>query len=246
MPKISIKAEPILQIFGFTVTNSLLLSSIVFIFVLIIGIIYTKHSSASKKSGFFYFMNFMLKNVYTFFESVLKENTEYFFPLLASFFLYILFQNWFGLLPGVGSIVVEIVEEGHKLSVPLFRGNNADLNATVALGLLSIILVQVFGVRFLGFGTYIKKFINLKSPIDFFVGILEIISEFSRILSFSFRLFGNIFAGEVLLTIVAFLVPFLASMPFLFLEIFVGFVQAMVFSMLSAVFISSAITAHHD
>ena len=106
-------------------------------------------------------------------------------------------------------------------------------------------MIQVFGIKFLGFKDYIKKYINLTNPINFVLGILEIVSELSKILSFSFRLFGNIFAGEVLLTIVAFLVPVLASFPFIMLEIFVGFIQALVFSMLTAVFISGAIAKHH-
>ncbi|KKP61402.1 MAG: ATP synthase F0, A subunit, partial [Candidatus Roizmanbacteria bacterium GW2011_GWA2_34_18] len=88
-------------------------------------------------------------------------------------------------------------------------------------------------------------FFNFSDPISFFVGILDILSEFSKVLSFAFRLFGNIFAGEVLLTIVAFLVPVLASFPFIALEIFVGFVQALVFSMLTAVFLSNAVVEHH-
>ena len=159
--------------------------------------------------------------------------------------IFILFQNWFGLLPGVGSILIGVAE-GHEVhTVPLLRANNADLNATLSLGIISVLLTQIFGIKFLGFKTYIKKFINFSNPISFFTGILEIISEFSKVISFSFRLFGNIFAGEVLLAIIAFLIPILASFPFLLLELFVGLVQALVFSMLSAVFLSVAISKEH-
>lgn len=237
MPEISIKAEPIFKIGNFHVTNSLILSSVVLIFFLISAIIYQKNSKLKKKSNFYYFINFLLKSVYGLFEGVLKDKTVFFFPLLGSFFFFILLNNWFGLLPGVGSLYV--------FHYPLFRGNNADLNTTFALAIISITMVQIYGIKFLGFTGYLKKFINLTNPINFFLGILEILSEFSRILSFSFRLFGNIFAGEVLLTIVAFLVPVLASFPFIILEVFVGFIQALVFSMLTAVFINGAIAEHH-
>ena len=237
MQEISIKPEIIFHLFGYPVTNSLLLSWIVIMLFFFMALKYFGESQKTKKDGFFYFFQFIVKAVYSLFESVLGEKTKYFFPLLLAFFSYILLQNWFGLLPGVGSLMV-----GH---VPLLRGNNADLNTTFVLAIVSVVMIQVFGIKFLGFKDYIKKYINLTNPINFVLGILEIVSELSKILSFSFRLFGNIFAGEVLLTIVAFLVPVLASFPFIMLEIFVGFIQALVFSMLTAVFISGAIAKHH-
>lgn len=245
MPEISIKAEPIFEIFHFQITNSLFTAVIVTIIFLILALKYNNEAGKTKKSGFFYFINFIVKSIYSLFRSVLGEKTNYFFPLLFSFFIFILLQNWFGLLPGVGSLLIKVGHEGKEHFYPIFRGGNADLNTTLALALISVLLIQFFGIKFLGFKEYIKKFINLSNPINFFVGILEIASEISKVLSFSFRLFGNIFAGEVLLTIVAFLVPILASFPFIILEVFVGFVQALVFSMLTTVFISNAITSHH-
>jgi len=244
MPKISIKAETIYDLFGFHLSNSLFLSFFVIVFFLLIALKYSHESRSKNKGGFFYFFQFIVKSIYTLFKSILGDKIDYFFPLLLSFFIYILIQNWFGLLPGVGSILIKIEEHRKQVFVPLFRGNNADLNATLALGIISVTMIQVYGLKFLGLA-YLKKFINLANPINFALGLLEIVSEFSRILSFSFRLFGNIFAGEVLLTIVAFLVPVLAAFPFLMLEIFVGLVQALVFSMLTAVFISGAVEAHH-
>lgn len=237
MPEISIKAEKIFEIFGVEITNSLLLSLIVFLVFTLLAIKYYLDSKKTKKTTYYYLINFILKNIYQLFQSILNEKTEYFFPLLASFFIFILLQNWFGLLPGVGSILIN--------HVPLLRGGNADLNTTLSLALLSVILTQVFGIKYLGFKKYMSRFINFANPIAFFTGILEIISEFSKIISFSFRLFGNIFAGEVLLTIMAFLIPILASFPFLLLEVFVGFIQALVFSMLTAVFLSLAISKEH-
>lgn len=245
MPEISIKAEPIFHFLNFTITNSLLLSVAVFFTFLILAVLYSNESKKSQKNLYYYFVNFILKNIYQLFQAILKEKNEYFFPILGSFMIFILFQNWFGLLPGVGSILVA-VKEGHEVHrVPLLRANNADLNATLSLGIISVLLTQIFGIKFLGLKDYLKKFINFSNPISFFTGLLEIISEFSKVISFSFRLFGNIFAGEVLLAIIAFLIPVLASFPFLVLEIFVGLVQALVFSMLSAVFLSVAISKEH-
>jgi F-type H+-transporting ATPase subunit a len=237
MPEISIKAEKIFELFGVEITNSLLLSvAVIFVFTLI-AIKYFLDSYQKGKTTFFYFVNFLLKSLYQLFQSILKEKIDYFFPLLGSFFLFILFQNWFGLLPGVGSVLIN--------HLPLLRGGNADLNTTLSLALLSVVLTQIFGIKYLGWRAYLGKFINFANPITFFTGVLEIISELSKIISFSFRLFGNIFAGEVLLTIMAFLVPILASFPFLLLEVFVGLIQALVFSMLTAVFLNLAISKQH-
>jgi len=245
MPELSIKAEPIFHIGNFAVTNSLILSTVVIICFAIIAILYSKSAKSKKKSGLYYIVNFILKAIYNLFESILKDKVLIFFPLLGSFFLFILLNNWFGLLPLVGSLLIRVEEHGKVFHFPLFRGNNADLNATLSLAVISMVLIQINGIKYLGFKGYIKKFINFSNPINFFVGVLETISEISKVISFSFRLFGNIFAGEVLLAIMAFLIPVLVSFPFLLLEVFVGFIQALVFSMLSAVFLSIAISSHH-
>ncbi len=245
IPKISIKAEPIFNLFGFYFTNSLLTSVIVSILFLSVGIYYNKQATASKKSGFFYFLQFVFQSIYSLFKSVLSDNIGVFFPLMLSFFLYIMLHNWFGLLPGIGSILIKVSEGHEQTFVPILRGNNADLNTTLALALISVGLIQFFSIKYIGIKAYLKKFFNFSNPINFFVGILDIVSEISKVISFAFRLFGNIFAGEVLLTIVAFLIPVLASFPFIVLELFVGFVQALVFSMLTAVFLSGAIQKHH-
>ena len=244
-PHISIKAEKIFHLFGFDITNSFFLSLIVFLIFTIGAFIYYYQSKSKNKGSFYYFINFIVKSLYDLFYSVLKEETDYFFPLLASFFLFILFQNWFGLLPGVGSLLIKVKEHGELISVPLLRANTADLNTTLALAIISVFLSQVFAIKYLGFKGYVNKFYRLKDPMSFFIGTLEIVSEFSKMISFAFRLFGNVFAGEVLLLIIAFLVPVLASFPFLMLEIFVGFIQALVFTMLTTVFISVAIAKHH-
>lgn len=159
-------------------------------------------------------------------------------------------------MPGVATIVKapagEEVHDGFAL-IPYVRVLSTDLNFTVGLALISVFMTQVFGVRALG-ASYFTKFINVgglfKRPIfgviDFGVGILELISEISKILSFSFRLFGNIFAGSVLLFVIGSLVPVFAQSMFLMLEFFVGLIQAVVFGMLTMVFMAQATAGHGD
>jgi len=174
-----------------------------------------------------------------------QKITKKYFPLATTFFLFILTNNWLGTLPGVGSIGLNKSHE-ENVFIPLLRPGNADLNHTLALAVISVISIQVFGIMTIGFFKYSSKFISFKNPIDFFIGILELIGETAKILSFSFRLFGNIFAGEVLLTVIATLIPYLAPIPFSILELFVGLIQALVFTMLTVVFIKIAITPHHE
>jgi F-type H+-transporting ATPase subunit a len=159
------------------------------------------------------------------------------------------------LAPGIATLVKpaagETAEEGGYVVVPFVRVLSTDLNFTVALALISVFMTQVFGVRALG-GRYFSKFLNVGGlfsrpifgVIDFGVGLLELISEISKILSFSFRLFGNIFAGSVLLFVIGTLVPVFAQSIFLMLEFFVGMIQALVFGMLTMVFMAQATAGH--
>lgn len=139
-------------------------------------------------------------------------------------------------------------EAGNEVAVlvPFLRAAATDLNFTLALALIAMFMVQFYGVQALGAG-YFTKFVNLKEGgMGFFVGIIETISEFAKVLSFAFRLFGNIFGGQVLLFVMAFLVPWFLPVPFYGLEIFVGFIQAFVFAMLTLVFLSVAVVSHHE
>ena len=141
------------------------------------------------------------------------------------------------------------VEKGKQegLLIPYFRSANTDLNTTLAIAIVAMVLVHFWGFSLLGFGSHLSKFINFKGgPVGFFVGILEGISEFARIISFTFRLFGNIFAGEVLLFAMAFLLPLIGIIPFLGLELFVGLIQALIFSVLTLVFAAMATVSHGD
>ncbi len=240
---ISIAAEPLFHIWGLTVTNSLLASFVTTIFLTVFAI----------------FMSLNIKSVPTRIQAVVEEFfmfimdlteksidakfTKKFVPLVITLFFFILMSNWLGLLPGFGSLILEKVEDGHQEFVPLLRGATADLNTTLALALISFFAIQFFGIAQSKL-SYFKKFINFTTPINFFVGVLELISEVAKIISFSFRLFGNVFAGEVLLAVIISLVPLLAPLPFFGLEVFIGFIQALVFAMLTLIFIQLAMSHH--
>jgi F-type H+-transporting ATPase subunit a len=241
---ISISAEPLVKIGPIIITNSLLLSCLVSGFLILIAYWFHQQSKKDQKGGLFYFIVAVYSQLLHFFEKVVGEQAKQFFPLLATLFTFIMLVNWSGLLPGVGSIGIWQSHQSEKLFIPLLRGPTADLNITFALALIAILAIQYFGIHNLGFKQYIKKYLNFSNPINFFVGILEIFSDLSKAISFSFRLFGNIFAGEVLLTVVGAIFPYLAPLPFLGLELFVGFIQALVFTMLSLVFIACASTHH--
>src|SRR5258708_1400525 len=144
-----------------------------------------------------------------------------------TFFLFIMVGNLLGLLPGFGTIT-------HH-SVPLLRSINSDLNTTLALALISAVTTHIFAIKYVGLKNYLKRWVSL-NPIFLFVGLLEIVGEFTKIISLSFRLFGNIFAGEVVLSTISQIFAFIVPLPFYFLEIIVGFVQAAVFMMLTLVF----------
>lgn len=241
--EISLAAEKIGHLGPLPITNSMLTSWIATILLIIFGIIAGRNLKKVPR-GIQNFFEYIVELLMNMVNSVMddEEKTKKYFPLLATIFLFIITNNWLGLLPGIGTIGIH---EGHKF-VPLLRSGNADLNTTLALAVIAVIAIQIFGILAIGAVKYGKKFINFSSPIMFFVGFLELISELSRLISFSFRLFGNVFAGEVLLAVIAMLLPFIGPLPFYGLELFVGFIQALVFTMLTLVFIKSAITYHSE
>lgn len=178
-----------------------------------------------------------------------RHLTEKAFPLIATIFLFVLLSNWVEIIPGLGTVGIYAEHHGEEILVPFLRSASADLNMTLALAVISVVSVQVFGVTALGFAKYAKKF--FVSPfhkpygVGTFVGLLELVGEVSKMISFSFRLFGNIFAGEVLLMVILVLTKYFVPVPFLVMEIFVGVIQALVFAMLTAVFIKMATLEAH-
>lgn len=236
---ISLQAETIGVLFGIPITNSLILSLLT-TFILIGAGLFAVHSLKVVPSKVQGTAELVLGGLLSFMAQTLgnMEQAKKFFPLVATIFLFILLNNWIGVLPGTGSFGFYEIEEGHKAFVPFFRSANSDLNTTFALSLVAMAAIHLYGIVKLGAVKHLSKFIILtKGPIYFFVGLLEAVGEFAKVLSFSFRLFGNVFAGEVLLVIVMGLVPLFAPFPFILLEFFVGFIQALVFAMLTMIFL---------
>lgn len=240
---ISIAPEKLFNIGPLPVTNSLLVTWIaILLFIIIIIAIRIKRNiiPTGIQNVVEYALEFFYNTVCDAFES--EEKGKKFFPLVMTIFLFVLMINWLGLLPGFGSIGFYHTEGEHLAFIPLLRGASADLNTTIALALISVFMTQVYSIKYLGLKGFLKRFLKFKNPIYFFVGILELISEFTKIISFSFRLFGNIFAGEVLLIVMLTLTKFIVPVPFLALEIIVGIIQALIFSLLTLFFIKIATT----
>jgi len=245
--EISLAAEKIFYIGSFPVTNAMIMSWFASAILIVLALLASRTMTLVPK-GIQNFFEMIVEFLFNMVNEVIgnREQTKKYFPLIATIFLFIITNNWLGLLPGVGTIKINTIHNGHEIAVPLLRSGNADLNTTLAIALVTMLAVQLFGILAIGIFKYGKKFFNFKNPIYTMVGFLELLGEFSRMISFTFRLFGNIFAGEVLLTIVAFLVPYIAPLPFFGLELFVGMIQALVFSMLALVFIKMAITDHAE
>ncbi len=206
-------------------------------------------------------------------EGIAGKNTGRFFPFVATIFFLVIVSNYVGLIPGVNTIqspwsapagdhalagaelvasaaglanVTAGAEEGHVSTKPLLRAPSTDLNMTFALALLTMVMVQYFGFKDLG-ARYLSRFFAFnQGAVMSAVGLLHLLSEFAKIISFAFRLFGNIFAGEVLLAVMAFLIPFMVPAVFYGFEIFVGFIQAAVFMMLALIFFQAATISHDD
>ncbi len=239
--QISLQAEKLFTVAGFPVNNSLLAGVAASLLLIVVFGLAALRVKQKPGKGFSQVIEAAFEALINFIENVThdREQAVRFFPLVATLFFFILFSNWMGLLPGFGSVTYKTAEG----VVPLLRGANADINTTLALALISVLMTQVYAVRELGIAVHLKKYFSL-NPILSFVGALEIIGEFSKMISFSFRLFGNIFAGEVLLIVISGLVPILGPLPFFGLELFVGLIQALVFATLSLVFLSIATKAH--
>jgi len=257
--EISLAPEPIFNVAGFSVTNSLLNSWVTVIILIICAVVLFKKIKQVPK-GMQNVFEMIIEGALGVIDSVTgsREKSTKFFPLVFTLFIFILINNWLGILPGVGSIGYVALHEGHGVFVPFLRGATADLNTTLSLALLAVVGSNLLGFITVGVWKYFNKFISVKelisiprkvfkdpsvlivNPIKFFVGLIEIISEIAKVASLSFRLFGNIFAGEVLLASIAVIFAWVLPVPFMFLEILVGLIQALIFSMLTLVYLSVA------
>jgi F-type H+-transporting ATPase subunit a len=294
LPVISLAAEDIplpftVPVFGSHIPNTL--PSTWLTMIILMGVALAYNRSLRKEgppSRLRIAVEAVAEGMLQFMENAVGENARIFFPLVATFFLFIAVSNWCGILPGFGSVGVRVphhVEEavpveheeemvaGHGEDmelIPFFRSANAHLSTTLALALVSVAAAQYFGFKMQG-TAYLNKYLNFRadSPkpdpetqkglekavsrigrtleigVNGIVGLLEIILEALKVLPFSFRLFGNIFAGEVLLFVVSYLFVFVFPIVFLGLELFVGLIQGLIFAMLTLVFFSIAASAHH-
>lgn len=243
--EISIAAEKLFTIGALPITNALLIGAVVSA-ILMYFLSRLMRNLREVPGGFQNVIEVIFENLLELVESVTQDKKQalQFFPLIATIFLFVLLSNWAGLLPGLGTVGLAHEHEGHATIIPFLRSTSADLNFTLALSLITVVTVQFVGIAALGFRRYAGKFLvsPLHKPygIGTMVGILELVSEIGKTISFTFRLFGNVFAGEVLLTVMLHLVPYILPLPFLFLEVFVGFIQAVVFAMLTLVFLKMA------
>jgi len=263
----TIFAEPIFQIGNFTVTNSLINSWVV-IFLIVLSAIIISRKIQKIPRGIQNYLELVYEGALNLAYSVTgsRQKSEKFLPIVLPLFIFILLNNWLGLLPGVGTIGFVQTHGGEKVFVPLLRGGTADLNMTLALAIMAVILTHVFGVIFTSAWSHFNRFVGINlileipkkmikekdytailvNPIKFFVGLIEIIGEVAKVASLSFRLFGNIFAGEVLLGAMAAIFAFILPIPFIFLEVIVGIIQALIFAMLTLVFLTVMTTSHDE
>ena len=262
----TIYAEGIFSIGGFTVTNALLTSWIVVLFLVVLGI--TLRSKLKMIPGKLQtIFEVVLEGTYSMADQVTnsRKMSKKIVPIAITMFLFVLCLNWFGILPGVGTIGQVVMHDGHATLIPFLRGGTADLNTTLAFSLIAVVGANLFGIISIGIWKTFNKFINLKilgqmftkfkkdptiiivAPVTFFVGLIEIIGEIAKIASLSFRLFGNVFAGEVLLASMAAILAYAIPIPFLFLEVLVGLIQALIIAMLTLVYFTIASHDHeHD
>jgi F-type H+-transporting ATPase subunit a len=263
-PQPELPAETVFHIFGFPITNSVIAAWITIIFLVGISYVVTRRLKlipGRLQAAF----EFLIGWLYDLCCSVAGEkNGRRFFPVIATIFLFVGFNAWLALLPGYGSILAHTAEG----EVHLIRPANTDINMPLAIALSAGFFVQYFGLKTLG-RKYIAKFVNVggfirgtkqvfrgkigsglsgmfTGVIEIFVGFLEGLSEIIHVVSFTFRLFGNMTAGEVLLLVAVFLVPWLFALPFYGLELLIGFIQAIIFSGLALIFITLAVSPHEE
>ncbi|MEK9161118.1 MAG: F0F1 ATP synthase subunit A [Patescibacteria group bacterium] len=233
-----LKAEELFSVWSFPVTNSLLMTWIVVGLLLLFAILFRRKIAmipGKLQAG----VEMLFEGVLNYMAETLEDEklARKFFPLIMTIFLFVLVANELAFLPGIGSVLFN--------DIPLFRAPAADMNMTLALAIISFLTIEITGATILGFFKYAGKYVNFKSPVDFIVGIIELISNVGRLVSFSFRLFGNVFAGEVMIVVAMFFVAYLLPLPLIAFEVFVGFIQAVVFAMLTLFFIKLAIMEPH-
>lgn len=265
-----LQAETLFHVSGLPITNSFVNTTLALV-VFVVAAFFVRqgikkyYAKNQAPRGFLNFVEGLIEFMLGYADQVTKDRKKSlkFLPIVGSFFLFIVIANWMGLMPGTGSLYVWGTHLGEIHKLPILRPSNTDLNMTLAMAVLAVMSSHLVGILTIGFFKYANKFIKLgdlykaiksfnpvnilTAVIEFFVGIIEVFSEVAKMVSLSLRLYGNIFAGEVLLTVLASLISFFVPLPFMGLEILVGLIQAVVFSMLTLVYLNMAAMDHgHD
>ncbi len=262
--EITLFAEPVFHLKDFVITNALFTSWIAVIVIVVISfILRSKLKEVPGKIQNLF--EVIIEGALSLCDQVTNDRTLSIkiFPIAISVFFFVLINNWFGILPLGGFGIIEKGEQGLSF-IPFLRGGTADMNTTIALAIMAVLGANIFGAFSIGIWKTFNKYVNLKvigqigkklrkdptiiivAPITFLVGLIEIIGEFAKVASLSFRLFGNVFAGEVLLASMATLVAYVVPVPFLFLELLIGVIQALIFSVLLVVYFTIGATDHDE
>ncbi len=269
-PHVSLPAEPVFHIGSFVITNTLIASWFTIIVLVLLSIFLTRKMKLipSRRQAL---AEAVVEGLLNFVESVSgKRLSRMLFPAVATIFIYVISNAYLALLPFFGTIGIYHGGHGeHGEFVAFFRAANTDVNVPLSIAIMSFIFVETWGMKSLGALHYIGQFINLKQLIqglkelitgkiktapmnilfgiiNLFVGVLEIFSHLTRMLSFTFRLFGNMTAGEILILVSCFLIPLVFTIPFYGLELLIGMIQALIFSGLTLVFGTVAATPHEE
>ncbi|ADJ25857.1 ATP synthase F0, A subunit [Dehalogenimonas lykanthroporepellens BL-DC-9] len=260
-PEPHLPPAPIFHIGGFAVTNTILTAWISIILLVLLFWAATRRMKLIP-GRFQAIAESVIGYLYDFCTDIAGEkNGRKFFPLVATIFLFVITNALMNLIPGYNSF---LINDGNHM-VHLLRGANTDVNFPLALAVISFVMVEYWGLKTIGVLHYLSKFFNFGPLINsfknfrkeglmgvfngliaIFIGLIELMAEFIRIISFTFRLFGNMTGGEILLVSMLFLMPFLLALPFYGLELLVGFIQALIFAGLTLVFAHIAVTPHSE
>lgn len=232
--------EILTNIGGFLLTNTVLTALVVSVIIIIFVLIFSPRIKEIPSK-----FQIFLEIIFNFTKEFMGEQTDgdtrrvnIFFPWVMAFFLIILLNNLFEMIPLLGIVSLEI-KNSAGVYVPLFRAANSDLNSTLALTFISVIVTQYLAFKELGFKGHMKRYFHWNKPVNVIYGVFEIISEFTKVISLSFRLYGNIYAGDVIILLFLKLAgPYFAPLPFLAFEVLIDIIQAGIFAMLTLSFMS--------
>jgi F-type H+-transporting ATPase subunit a len=240
---IALKSERLFEFWGFPITNTMLTMWAVMAVLLVVALLVRGKLTLIPgklqnvaEMGYEFVYGYVIGTLED------KKLADRYFPLVATIFFFVLLSNMFDFLPIFGTVGIHHEEE----FVPLFHAVNADLNTPLTLAIISFLTIELSGIFTLGVLKYGSKFVNFKGGfMMFMVGLLELIGNLVRLVSLSFRLFGAIFAGEVLLLVIGYFAPYVVPVPLMAFEAFIGLLQAAVFAILTLAFIKIAIAEPH-